>query len=58
MNLTLTEIQIITNRLADILADNFYEAVYDCIGEREGNEELEVTEEDVLAIKKQLKGIL
>ncbi len=58
MKLTWEEIKEIANRLDEIVGNNFYEAMYDTIFEREGNEELEVSDEDILQIKEQLKRIL
>ena len=58
MKLTWEEIKEIANRLDEIVGNHFHEAMYDTILEREGNEELEVTDEDILAIKEQLKRIL
>jgi len=58
MNLTWEEIKAIANRLDEIIGDNFHEAIYDTILEREGNEELEVSDEDILQIKEQLRRIL
>tara|TARA_R110002072_G_scaffold284295_1_gene448290 strand:+ start:79 stop:255 length:177 start_codon:yes stop_codon:yes gene_type:complete len=58
MKLTWEEIKEIANRLDDIVGNHFYDAMYDTIFEREGDEELEVTDEDILAIKEQLKRIL
>ena len=57
MKLTWEEIKEIANRLDEIVGNHFY-AMYDTIFEREGDEELEVTDEDILAIKEQLKRIL
>ena len=58
MKLTWEEIKGIANRLDEIVGNHFYDAMYDTIFEREGDEELEVTDEDILAIKEQLKRIL
>jgi len=58
MKLTWEEIKNIANRLDEIIGDNFHDAMYDTIFERKGDEELEVTDEDILAIKEQLKRIL
>jgi len=58
MKLTWEEIKDIANRLDEIIGDNFHEAIYDTILEREGNEELEVSDEDILQIKEQLRRIL
>ena len=58
MKLTWGEIKNIANRLDEIIGDNFHDAMYDTIFERKGDEESEVTDEDILAIKEQLKRIL
>ena len=58
MELTWEETKEIANRLDEIIGNNFHEAIYDSIFEREGDEELEVSDEDILAIKEQLKRIL
>lgn len=58
MKLTWGEIKNVANRLDEIIGDNFHDAMYDTIFERKGDEELEVTDEDILAIKEQLKRIL
>jgi len=58
MKLTWEEIKNIANRLDEIVGNNFHEAIYDTIFEREGDEELEVSDEDILAIKEQLRRIL
>ena len=58
MKLTWEEIKEIANRLDEIVGNHFHEAMYDTIFEREDDEELEVTDEDILAIKEQLKRIL
>ena len=58
MKLTWEEIKDIANRLDEIVGNHFHEAMYDSIFEREGDEELEVTDDDIIAIKEQLKRIL
>ena len=58
MELTWEETKEIANRLYDIIGYNFHDAMYNVIWEREGNEEVEVSDEDILAIKEQLKRIL
>jgi hypothetical protein len=67
MKLTWEETKEIANRLDEIIGDNFHDAMYNVIWEREGNEEEskltlmseeEVSDEDILAIKEQLKRIL
>ena len=67
MKLTWEETKEIANRLDEIIGYNFHDAMYNVIWEREGNEEEskltlmseeEVSDEDILAIKEQLKRIL
>ena len=58
MKLTWEEIKDIANRLDEIVGNNFHEAMYDTIFERESDEEVEVSNEDILQIKEQLKRIL
>ena len=58
MKLTREEIKDIANRLDEIVGNNFHEAMYDTIFERESDEEVEVSDEDILQIKEQLKRIL
>ena len=58
MKLTWEEIKDIANRLDEIVGNNFHEAMYNTIFERESDEEVEVTDEDILQIKEQLKRIL
>ena len=58
MKLTWEEIKDIANRLDEIVGDNFTDAMYNVIWQRESDEEVEVTDEDILAIKEQPKRIL
>ena len=58
MKLTWEEIKDIANRLDEIVGDNFTDAMYNVIWQRESDEEVEVSDEDILAIKEQLKRIL
>jgi uncharacterized protein (DUF2267 family) len=58
MKLTREETKDIANRLDRIIGQNFHNAMYDIIWEREGDKEGEVSDEDILAIKEQLKRIL
>jgi uncharacterized protein (DUF2267 family) len=58
MKLTWEETKEIANRLDEIIANNFHDAMYNVIWEREGDEEVEVSDEDIIAIKEQLKRIL
>lgn len=58
MKLTWEEIKKIADRLDEIIGNNFTDAMYNVIWERESDEEVEVTDEDIIAIKEQLKRIL
>jgi hypothetical protein len=58
MKLTWEETKEIANRLDEIIGNNFHDAMYNVIWEREGNEEVEVSDEDIIKIKEQLKRIL
>tara|TARA_B100000497_G_C7238950_1_gene174092 strand:+ start:177 stop:356 length:180 start_codon:yes stop_codon:yes gene_type:complete len=59
MKLTWEETKAIANRLDEIIGDNFHDAMYNIIHER-GNIDynFEVSDEDILQIKEQLKRIL
>ncbi len=58
MVLTKEEINEIANHLDEIVGNNFHDAMYNIILQRESNEEVEVSDEDILEIKEQLKRIL
>ena len=58
MKLTWEEIKEIADRLDEIIGNNFTDAMYNVIWERESDEEVAVSDEDILAIKEQLKRIL
>ncbi len=58
MKLTWEEIKEIANHLDEIVGNNFHDAMYNIILQRESNEEVEVSDEDILEIKEQLKRIL
>ncbi len=58
MKLTWEEIKEIANNLDEIVGNEFHDAMYNIILQRESNEEVEVSDEDILAIKEQLKRIL
>lgn len=58
MNLTWTEIKTIANNLDEVIAMNFTDAMYNVIWQRESDDEVEITDEDIEAIKEQLKRIL
>ena len=58
MELTWEETKEIANRLHEITSNNFHDAMYNVIWDRGVNEEVEVSDEDIIAIKEQLKRIL
>ena len=58
MELTWEEIKSIANRLNDIIGDNFHDAMFNTISERDVDYNFEVSDEDILKIKQQLKRIL
>jgi len=58
MKLSLEEIKCIANRLDEVISDNFHDAVYNTISERDADYNFEISDEDVFAIKKQLKRII
>lgn len=58
MGLTWEEIKEIADRLDEVVGKNFHDAMYNVIWQREEIEEVEVSDEDILAIKEQLKRIL
>ena len=58
MKLTWEEIKDIANRLDEIIGDNFHDVMYKAYKERKSDEEVEVSDEDILEIKEQLKRIL
>ena len=58
MILTNEEIKSIANRLDEIIGDNFHDAMFNTISERDVDYNFEVSDEDILKIKQQLKRIL
>jgi predicted NUDIX family phosphoesterase len=58
MKLTKSEISAIADHLDEIIGNNFHDAMYNVIWQRDSDEEVEVSDEDILAIKEQLKRIL
>ena len=58
MILTNEEIKSIANRLNDIIGDNFHDAMWNTISERDVDYNFEVSDDDILKIKEQLKRIL
>ena len=58
MKLTWEETKEIANRLDEIIGNNFHDAMCNVIWERKSDEEVEISDEDIIAIKEQLKRIL
>lgn len=58
MKLTQDEIINIAIRLDEIIGDNFHDAMWNTISERDIDYDFEVSDEDILQIKEQLKRIL
>ena len=58
IKLTWEEIKSIANRLDEVIGDNFHDAMWNTIGERDVDYNFEVSDEDIELIKEQLKRIL
>lgn len=58
MKLTWEEIKEIANRLDEIIGDNFHDAMYNVLWDRESDEDDIISDEDIIEIKEQLKRIL
>lgn len=60
MKLTKSEIKSIADHLCEVVGDRFHDTIYNAVWEREmhTDEDIEVGDEDILAIKQQLKKIL
>ena len=58
MKLTNEEIKCIALRLDEIIGDNFHDAMWNTISERDVDYNFEVSDEDILKIKQQLIRIL
>ena len=58
MVLTNEEIKSIANRLDEIIGDNFHDAMWNTLSERDVDYNFEVSDEDILKIKEQLIRIL
>ena len=58
--LTIDEIEEIAYRLDDVISDHFHDAMYNVIWERgeDEDDDFEVSDEDILRIKEQLRLIL
>ena len=56
--LTWEEIKDIANRLDEVVGNHFYDAMYGTIHDRPGDEEVLISDEDIMLIKEQLKRIL
>lgn len=58
MILTNEEIKCIALRLDEIIGDNFHDAIWNTLSEQYVDYSFEVSDEDILKIKQQLKRIL
>ena len=58
MKLTKEEIEAIADRLDEIIGDNFHDAMWNTISERDVDYDFEVSDGDILSIKEELKRIL
>ena len=58
MKLTTEEIKCIALRLDEIIGDNFHDAIWNTLSEQYVDYSFEVSDEDILKIKQQLKRIL
>jgi hypothetical protein len=58
MELTIEEIKEIAYRLDEVIGDNFHDAMWNIVSERGIDYDFEVSDEDILRIKEQLKLIL
>jgi hypothetical protein len=60
MKLTESEISAIADQLDEVISNRFHDAIYGVVWEREmhADEDIEVSDEDILAIKQELKRIL
>ncbi len=58
IKLTWEEKKEIANRLDKVIGNYFHDAMYDVIFERAGHFDGEVSDEDIMEIKEQLKRIL
>jgi hypothetical protein len=58
MVLTNEEIKCIALRLDEIIGDNFHDAIWNTLSEQYVDYSFEVSDEDILKIKQQLKRIL
>ena len=56
--LTWEEIKDIANRLDEAVGNHFHDAMYGAIHDRPGDEEVLISDEDIMLIKEQLKRIL
>ena len=59
MKITWEEIKDIANRLDEIIGNNFHDAIWVTLSERKYiDHDDEVSDEDIIAVKEQLKRIL
>ena len=56
--LTWEEIKDIANRLDEAVGNHFHDAMYGAIHDRPSDEEVLISDEDIMLIKEQLKRIL
>jgi ribosome-interacting GTPase 1 len=59
MELTWEEIKLIANKLDEVIIENFHNAMWNVVSERDDiGDDYEISDEDVLRIKEQLKRII
>ena len=60
MKLTESEISAIADQLDEVIGSRFHDAIYNVVWEREmyADEDIEVSDQDILAIKQELKRTL
>ena len=60
MKLTKNELKVIAYQLDEVISKNFHDTIYNVVWEREmhADEDVEIDDEDITAIKQQLKKIL
>ena len=59
MELTWEEIKLIANKLDEVIIENFHNAMWNVVSERKDiGDDYEISDEDVLKIKEQLKRII
>ena len=59
MELTWEEVKSIANQLDEVISKNFHDAMWNVVSERDDiGDDYEISDEDVLRIKEQLKRII